>query len=245
MIEIEKLSVKVGEKSILHDISINFEIGKNYLILGKNGSGKSSLAGFLMWNPALEYVSGSVQFDGKNLQEMTVDERSTAGLFLSFQNIPEIQWVNVREYLRTIYNAMLKTHFPDTPALTPFVFKRFIKKYLEELEIPEVFLERDLHVGFSWWEKRKIEMLQVKLLWPKYIIFDEIDSWLDVDAFKLVAELIVSLNTKNNSIIVITHHFKIVEYIDFDTVYVLKNGKLHKQWWIQILDEIREHGFWE
>jgi Fe-S cluster assembly ATP-binding protein len=130
-------------------VSLTFEAGKNYLVLGKNGSGKSSLSSFLMGNPAFEYVSGEVQIDGKNLLEMTSDERSKAGLFLSFQNVPEIEGINLRDYLRTIYNSMLKSRFPETPPLTPFVFKRFMKKHLDELQIPENFLERDLNVGFS------------------------------------------------------------------------------------------------
>lgn len=245
MIEIKNLEIKVWEKNILKDVSLTFEAGKNYLVLGKNGSGKSSLSSFLMGNPAFEYVSGEVEMDGKNLLEISSDERSKAGLFLSFQNVPEIEGINLRDYLRTIYNAMLKNRFPETPALTPFVFKRFIKKHLEELSIPENFLDRDLNVGFSWWEKRKIEMLQAKLLGPKYIILDEIDSGLDLDAFKLVAQLIASLDSVNNSIIVITHHFKIAEHTKFDTVYVLKNGELERQWGMEMIDEIMKNGFGE
>jgi len=99
-----------------------------------------------MGNPVFEYVSGEVEIDGKNLLEMSVDERSKAGLFLSFQNVPEIEGIYLKDYLRIIYNSMLKTHFPETQPLTPFVFKRFIKKHLEELKIPENFLDRDLNV---------------------------------------------------------------------------------------------------
>jgi len=245
MIQIKNLCVQVWIKTILQDINMTFEIGKNYLVLWKNGSGKSSLSSFLMGNPVFEYVSGEVEIDGKNLLEMSVDERSKAGLFLSFQNVPEIEGIYLKDYLRIIYNSMLKTHFPETQPLTPFVFKRFIKKHLEELKIPENFLDRDLNVWFSGWEKRKIEMLQAKLLWPKYIILDEIDSWLDLDAFKLVTQLITQMNTPQNSIIVITHHFKIAQDIQFNTVYVLKDTKLERQWWIELIDEILQNGFWD
>ena len=245
MLQVKNLCVNVGEKVILDDVSLAFEAGKNYLILGKNGSGKSSLSSFLMGNPAFEHTWGECEIDGKNLLVMKSDERSKAWLFLSFQNVPEIEGINLRDYLRTIYNAMLKSHFPQTPVLTPFVFKRFIKKHLEELSIPENFLERYLNVGFSGGEKRKIEMLQAKLLSPKYIILDEIDSGLDLDAFKLVSQLIATLSNEENSIIIITHHFKIAEHIDFDKVFVIKNGKLERQGGSEMIDEIMQNGFGE
>lgn len=243
MIEIKKLNVNVWKKEILKNISLNFETGKNYLILWKNWSWKSSLSNFLMWNPVYEYISWDVLIDSKDLIKLSVDERSKAWLFLSFQNIPEIEWVNLWEYLRIIYNSHLHDKNHDTPAISPFIFKRFIKKYLLELEINENFLTRDLNVWFSWWEKRKIELLQAKLLEPKYIILDEIDSWLDIDAFKVVSSLIWKLNNENNSIIVITHHFKITEYLKFDKVYILKDWKVERKWDSELVVEIMKKGF--
>lgn len=243
MIEIKNLKVNVGEKEILKDISLTFEEGKNYLVLWKNWSWKSSLSNFLAWNPVYEYVSWEVLFDERNLNDMSVTDRSLAWYFLSFQNVPEIAWVTLSDFLRTIYNNKLKVTSPETRELTPFVFKRFIKKYLDELNIPEKFLDRDLNVWFSWWEKRKIEMLQARLLNPKYIVLDEIDSWLDLDAFKVVANNVKLLDNESNSIIVITHHFKIVDYLKFDKVYVLKNWMLEKSWWVELIKEIMEKGF--
>lgn len=243
MIEIKNLSVQVAEKTILNDISFQIEEGKNYLLLGRNGSGKSSISSFLMGNPKYKKLQWSVIYDGQDIETMEVDARSKAGLFLSFQNVPELVGVNVRDYLRTIYNASLSHKHPETKPLTPFVFKRFIKKFLDELQIDESFLERDLNVWFSGGEKRKIEILQAKLLEPKYIILDEIDSGLDIDAFKVVAGLVAELNSPKNSIIVITHHFKISEYIPFDEVLVLKGGRLERQWGLELLDEIQEKGF--
>ncbi len=243
MIEIKNLKVNVWEKEILKDISLIFEEGKNYLVLWKNWSWKSSLSNFLAWNPVYEYVSWEVLFDEKNLKNMSVTDRSLAWFFLSFQNVPEIPWVTLSDFLRTIYNNKLKITSPETRELTPFVFKRFVKKYLDELNIWENFLDRDLNVWFSWWEKRKIEMLQARLLSPKYIVLDEIDSWLDLDAFKVVANNVKLLDNENNSIIVITHHFKIVDYLKFDKVYVLKNWILEKSWWVELIEEIMEKGF--
>lgn len=243
MLKINDLHVNVWEKEILKWIDINFEVGKNYLLLWKNWSWKSSLANFLMWNPKYEYKDGEVSIDKKDLLKLGVDERSGSWLFLSFQHIVEIPWINLWEYLRIIYNNYLEKKEIGVAKLSPFIFKRFIKKYLLELDIKESFLERDLNVGFSWGEKRKIEILQARLLDPKYMIFDEVDSGLDLDAFKVVASLIQKLDNENNSIIMITHNFKMIDYIKFDEVYVLKNGFVDKKWGLEIIDEIKKKGF--
>ncbi len=249
MLKIKNLKINVGEKEILKWVSLDFEIGKNYLLLWKNGSWKSSLANFLVWNPKYEYREWEVLLDKQNLLKMWVSERSRAWIFLSFQHIVEIPWINLWEYLRIIYNNHLlkrPVSLGETSlknGLSPFLFKRFIRKYLEELDIRESFLERDLNVGFSWGEKRKIEILQARLLNPKYMIFDEVDSGLDLDAFKIVASLIQKLDNKDNSIIMITHNFKIMDYIDFDKVYVLKDWVIDKEWWLDIIDEIKKKGF--
>lgn len=243
MIEVKNLKIHVWEKEILKWINLNFEIWKNYLVLGKNGSGKSSLANFLMWNPVYEYISWKASVDSKDLNNLKVDERSNSWIFLSFQNVPEIEWVNLWEYLRIIYNNHLKATNKDIQPLSPFVFKRFLHKYLDELEINENFLNRDLNVWFSWWEKRKIELLQAKLLEPKYIILDEIDSGLDIDAFKVVSNLISKLNNENNSIIIITHNFEITNYLNFDKVYVLKDWKVEKTGGKELIENIKQYWF--
>ena len=243
MIKINNLQVSVHKKEILKWVSLEFEIWKNYLLAWKNGSGKSTLCSFLMWHPKYEHVSGEVKLDGEDLLSLSPEERSEKGLFLSFQNVPEIKGIRLSEYLRTIYNIHLKTLSPETKELSPFVFKRFIRKILEELKIDGSFLERELNVWFSGWEKRKIEILQMKLVGPKYIILDEIDSGLDLDAFKTVSELLKSVSTNENSLIIITHHFKILDYIDVDTVYVLNDGGILKKWWKELVAEISENGF--
>jgi len=243
MLSIQNLSVGVGEKTILSDVSLSFELGKNYLLLWKNGSGKSSLAHFLMGNPKYVFQSGSVTMDADNLLSLSIQQRASAGLFVSFQNIPEIPWIGVGEYLRLIYNQSLKQKNPSARPISPFVFRRVIDPTLKALSIPEEFLSRELNVGFSGWEKRKMELLQVKLLNPKYLILDEIDSWLDINAAQTVSEIIASLSAPDRSIIVITHHFEIEKYLPFDHVYVLKNGTCVREWNLKILQEIKENGF--
>lgn len=243
MIKIENLKIWVWDKEILRWVNLEFELWKNYCLLWKNGSWKSSLSSFLMWHPKYEYISGAASIEDKDLLSLSPEERSQAWLFLSFQYIPEIKWIRLSEYLRTIYNIQLKNKNPETSELSPFVFKRFVKKHLEELHIDESFLDRELNVWFSGWEKRKIEILQMKLIWPKYIILDEIDSWLDLDAFKAVAEMLKELSNENNSLIVITHYFKILEYIDVDKVYVMKDWEVVKTGDKNLAKEISESGF--
>jgi Fe-S cluster assembly ATP-binding protein len=249
MIAINDLFVNVWDKQILNGLTLSFDLGKNYVILGKNGSGKSTLSSVLAGNPKYEVISGSIILDSENLVEMTPEQRSAEGIFLSFQNVPEIKGIKLIEYLRTVYNIHLlkkpaswETGLGST-GLSPFLFKRFIKKYTEELRIDESFLDRDLNVGFSGGEKRKIEILQMKLIWPKYIILDEIDSGLDVDAFRTVAEFLKSIDTPENSIIIITHYFTILDYIDVDTVYVVQDGKVVKTWWKEIVENVQEKWF--
>ncbi len=248
MIKIKNLKVSVWEKEILKWISMNFELWKNYCLLWKNWSGKSTFSSFLMWHPKYEYISWTVNIDWNELFNLSPEERSKAWLFLSFQSVPEIKGIKLSEYLRVIYNIHLKNNLEkpliDKDAtgfkwLSPFIFKRFIKKYLEELHIDEKFLDRELNVWFSWWEKRKIEILQMKLIWPKYIILDEIDSWLDLDAFRTIAEMLKKISNENNTFIIITHYFTILDYIKVDKVYVIKDWIVIDEWNKELIEKIK------
>lgn len=243
MIKIENLKVWTIEKEILKWITLSFEVWKNYCLLWKNWSGKSTLVSFLMWNPKYKYLSWKVDIDWKDLLSFSPNERSNLWIFLSFQHIPEITWITLNEYLRTIYNISLKYKNPEINEISPFIFQRFIKKYLTELDINEEFLKRELNVGFSGWEKRKIEILQMKLIWPKYIILDEIDSWLDLDAFKVVASFLKDISNENNSLIIITHNFKMLDYIRVDEVFVMKDWVVVRKGGGELIEEVKENGF--
>ena len=236
MLSIKNISVSVGEKEILNQISYDFELWKNYCILWKNWSWKSSLAMALMWNPRYEITEWEIVLDGEKISELSPDKRAKLWIFLAFQNIPEISWVKLFEFLKWVYDNAVKT--------TTFMeFKKLIEPILEELQLSKDFLWRDLNVGFSGWERRKLEILQMKLLNPKYIILDEIDSWLDVDAFKVVAELLKSMSTKENSFIIITHIFTILDYLNIDETMVLEHGKVVETWWWEIAKRIKESWF--
>lgn len=237
MLTIKNLTSKVQEKEILKDINMNFEIGKNYCILGENGSGKSSLALTIMWHPKYEITNWEIMVDWQKINDFTPDQKAKLWIFLAFQNIPEIQWIKLFEFLRTIYNNSTWEN------LTFLKFKNFIIPYLEEIWLDQEFLRRDLNVWFSWWEKRKIELLQIKLLKPKYIFLDEIDSWLDVDAFKSISKSIQELNDETNCFIFITHHFEIINNIDIDEVYVLKDGRVEETGDKTLIERIKENWF--
>ena len=237
MLKITNLSAQVENKEILHLISFDFQSGKNYCILGKNGSGKSSLAMLITGNPKYEITDGTIELDGQVLNEMSPDERARAGIFLTFQNIPEIPGVKLFEFLKSIYDAKA-----ETPS-TFLSFKKIIEPLMQELEIPKDFLWRDLNVGFSWGEKRKIEVLQIKLLNPKYIILDEIDSGLDVNAVRQVAELLETTNTPDNSFIIITHLFEMLQNLPLEQVLVLEKGVIKQVWGRELIEKVKKDGF--
>jgi len=237
MLTIKDLSVKIENKQILKNINLIFELGKNYCILWKNWSWKSSLAMTIMWHPKYNIESWKIEIDKTNLLELKPDERAKSGIFLAFQHIPEIKWVKVFEFLRSIYDA-------KNDSQTSFIqFKKIIEPLIQELSIDREFLRRDLNVWFSGWERRKLEILQLKLLKPKYIFLDEIDSWLDVDAFRQVAEMIKDLNSPDNCFIIITHYFTILDYLPVDRVYVLDKWELVKEWLAEIAHKIKEKWF--
>lgn len=237
MLQLKNLSVHVGEKQILNQISFDFETGKNYCILGKNGSGKSSLAMAIAGNPKYEISESELLLDGQNLAEMSPDERNKAGIFLTFQNIPEIPGVKLFEFLKTIYDARAEK------ASTFLEFKKIIEPLMAELEIEKSFLWRDLNVGFSGGEKRKIEVLQIKLLKPKIIILDEIDSGLDVNAVKQVAELLKAVDTEENSFIVITHLFEMLQELPLEKILILEQGKIKAIGGRELMEQVRREGF--
>ncbi|MDD2566244.1 MAG: Fe-S cluster assembly ATPase SufC [Candidatus Gracilibacteria bacterium] len=243
MLKISNISVEIDSKKIVDNISMSFNLGQTYFLLGKNGSGKSSLAFTIAGHPKYKISSGEITVEGENIIQLSPDKRNKLGIFLSFQNVPEIKGIRLSEYLRTIYNASLQTKNPDTKPVSPFLFKRFIGQFLTELSIPENFLDRDLNVGFSGGEKRKIELLQIKLLNPKYIILDEIDSGLDIDAFKIVASNLAKIKNENNTLIFITHNFNLLDYIEVDGVFVLEKGELIDSGDQKLVEKIKKFGY--
>lgn len=243
MLEVKNLNINVWEKEIVKDLSISFQKWKNYCLLGKNWSGKSTLSKAIAGHPSYDIKSWEILVDWIDLTDKSASERSKSWIFLSFQNVPEIEGIRLIEYLRTINNIHIQNENSDAKAISPFLFKRFITKLCKDLDIDIKLLDRDLNVWFSGWEKRKIEVLQMQLVKPSFIILDEIDSWLDLSAFKIVAELLSKINSENNSLIIITHYFNILDYINIDEVIVLKDWEILEKWWVELIDKIKEEGY--
>ena len=233
---ISHLSAKTKEgKEILHDISLSFSSSKVYAIMGPNGSGKSTLAHVLLGNP--EYtIQGSILFNLTNIEKVVTEERARLGLFLSYQSPVAIPGVSVVHLLRTAYQ---KTH----QLMKIEQFMSILKQHAKTLHIESILLNRSIHDGFSGGEKKKIELLQALVLKPKLAIFDEIDTGLDVDALKVVAQGINMLKEFGTGVIMITHYKRLLSYIPVDVVYVLSKGKLLKTGNRQLVTVIERKGY--
>lgn len=242
MLKISHISVSVAEKSVISDLSYTFEKGNIYAILGKNGSGKSSLAFSLFQHPRY-LLTGEVFYNEKDITHIGPDKLTSLGLFLSFQNVPEIQGIRLSEYLRTIYIRHFSTKNPDTPVPTPFVFRRMVEKLLPEYGLEKEFLDRDLYVGFSGGEKRRVEMLQVALLDPDCIVLDEIDSGLDIGAIEILSKQIEKWRNLGKTCILISHNFHLLDTVQVDSVLIMKDGKIERSGSKDLIQDIRKNGF--
>lgn len=176
MLSLQNIDISATDRAIISGLSLAISPGDRIVILGKNGSGKSSLLLALAGHPRYRISHGIASFAGENLLALSIEQRAQLGIFLALQNVPEIAGITLGEYLRTIHGAYLARHKPDTKPLSPFLFKRFIAPTMRLLSLSESFLERDLNYGFSGGEKRRSELLQMFLLQPHLMLLDEIDS---------------------------------------------------------------------
>ncbi len=239
MLEIKNLSVNVKDKEILKDINLKLEKGKVYLLAGKNGSGKSTLLNVLMGNPVFEVTNGEVILDDENILNLSVDKRAKKGMFLSFQNPEEIEGVKFTDFLGYISKKR------DEKS-SIFTFAKNMQNETKNLEISTDITNRYLNVGFSGGEKKKNEILQMKILKPKYLMLDEVDSGLDIDAAKVVAENIreyIEEEKEEKILIIVSHHFDMLKTIGVDEVIILDDGKVLKTGGKELLKEMQELGF--
>lgn len=238
MLNIKDLKVNIGDKEILKGVSMDLEPGKIYALMGQNGSGKSTLAQTLMGHPAYIVTGGGATLENKSLFEMEPNERALAGLFLSFQYPSEIGGVNIASYLRMIYN---KKH---NQKLSPVAFRKFLKEKIDLLEMKEDLMTRYLNDGFSGGEKKRMEMLQMLVLEPKIAILDETDSGLDIDALKIVSKAVNYLKEKTNmTALVITHYTRILNHIEPDVVFIMKEGQIIKTGDKSLAHELEAKGY--
>jgi len=225
MLKINNLKTSVNDKMILNGVDIHIKHGEVHAIMGPNGSGKSTLANVLSGKKGYEN-SGEIVFDGENLNDISIEERAQKGMFLAFQYPLEIPGVNTNNFLKTSLNTVRKAK--GEKELDTLTFLKLVKEKSKELGIDEKFLSRQLNVGFSGGEKKKNEILQMKLLEPKLSILDETDSGLDIDALRIVANGVNTSKNKDNAFLIITHYQRLLDYIKPDFIHVLSKGKIIK-----------------
>lgn len=241
LLEIKGLKACVEGKEILHGVDLAIPRGEVHVIMGPNGAGKSTLGAVLTGRPHYEVTGGSVLFDGKDLLAMSADERSRAGLFLSFQYPVEIPGVSITNFIKAAVNARRKSS--GLPDIAPGEFLKMMREKMAMVGMKPEFAKREVNVGFSGGEKKRNEIFQMAMLDPLLPILDETDSGLDVDALKVVAEGVNALRSPEKSFIIITHYQKLLEYIHPDVVHVLKAGRIVRTGGPELADLIWQNGF--
>lgn len=243
MLEIRDLQASIEDKEILKGLSLTIKPGEIHCIMGPNGSGKSTLVNTIMGHPSYEVTGGSITIDGENVLEMEPHERALAGLFLAFQYPKEIAGVSMLNFLVAAYNAQKQAADPDFKPVKAFRFKREITGLMEELKIDPDFLNRFINQGFSGGEKKKAEILQMKLLEPKFALLDETDSGLDVDALKIVADGVNSMRSDDFGVLLVTHYQRILHYIHPDFVHVMKDGRIVESGGKEFAEKLEAEGY--
>jgi Fe-S cluster assembly ATP-binding protein len=239
VLEVKGLCVSSKDKEIIKDLDLTLRDGGISVIMGPNGSGKSSICNALLGNPAFK-VKGSIKLDGSELIGVDSDVRAREGLFLSFQEPEEIEGVKISNLIRKALSVgqeggqdmdtMLRVH-------------EEVEKTAEDLRLDKSMISRELNVGFSGGEKKRMELLQMIMLKPKVIIFDEIDSGLDVDGIRLIAKAMKKLDDGKRSFLIITHYPRILRYVKADHVHVLVGGRIVKSGGAKLAHDIEEHGY--
>ncbi len=224
MLEIKDLHASVNGKEILKGINLTVKPGEVHAIMGPNGSGKSTLSSVLVGNPTFEVTQGSITFYGKDLLELSPEDRSHEGIFLSFQYPVEIPGVSMTNFMRTAVNEQRK--YKGLPALTAGEFLKLMREKRQIVELDNKLANRSVNEGFSGGEKKRNEIFQMAMLEPRLSILDETDSGLDIDALRIVAEGVNKLKKPDNSTILITHYQRLLDYIKPDIVHVLYEGRI-------------------
>ena len=241
MLEINNLTVSINNKNILKNFSLNVKKGEIHAIMGPNGSGKSTLSNVLSGKEGYEILEGSIKFKNKNLFDLKINERAQLGLFLAFQYPVELPGVSINSLLKTAINSKLKTK--GLKEIDSLEFAKKIKKVASSLGISQEILKRSVNDGFSGGEKKRYEILQMTLLEPDMAILDETDSGLDIDALKIVSKGVNNVKTINNSLIVITHYQRLLNYIVPDFVHILLDGQIVKSGTKDLALELEKKGY--
>jgi Fe-S cluster assembly ATP-binding protein len=241
MLKIRNLHARVEGKDILKGINLEIKPGDVHAIIGPNGSGKSTLASVLAGRSDYEVTEGSVEFLGKDLLELSPENRAGEGLFLAFQYPIEIPGLTTVNFMKTAVNEVRK--YRGEAPLDAVAFLKMMKEKMALVEIQQTMLSRSLNEGFSGGEKKRNEVFQMAMLQPKLSILDETDSGLDIDAIRIVSNGVNKLRTKDNAALVITHYQRLLDYIVPDFVHVLYNGRIVKTGTKELALELEEKGY--
>lgn len=240
LLTVKDLHVNVEDKEILHGVDLTINKGETHVLMGPNGTGKSTLGYALMGNPRYSVTEGEIWFQGKNITEEAVNERAKDGIFLSFQNPLEVPGVTLSAFIRSALEQKTGKR------IRLWDFKKELARTMEILQMDPSYAERDLNVGFSGGEKKKAEILQLLMLKPSLAILDETDSGLDVDAVRTVSRGIEEYQKNcDGGLLIITHSTRILEYLSVDDTHVMVEGKIVKTGDASLVDEINEKGFKE
>lgn len=241
MLTITNLSAAIDDTAILKGLTLSVPKGEVHAIMGPNGAGKSTLSNVLMGHPRYTVTGGTATLDGVDLMALTPDARAAAGMFLSFQYPVEIPGVPAMTFLRTALNAQRKTRGEDEVSAP--VFLKTVRAAAKQLNMSEDMLKRPLNVGFSGGEKKRFEALQMLMLQPRFLVLDETDSGLDIDALKTVAEAVNTLRSPDRGMLVITHYQRLLDYIKPDAVHVLANGQIIKSGGPDLAHTLEREGY--
>lgn len=237
LLRVENLHVSVGGKELLHGINLTVNKGEVHVIMGVNGAGKSTLLHAIMGNPVYKVTEGHIYFEGQEITDLSVDKRANLGIFLSFQNPISVAGITMENFIRTAKTTI------SGKQQRLFPFKRLMKARMEDLEMNPSYADRYLNDGFSGGERKKSEILQMRILDPKLAMLDETDSGLDVDAVRIVSKNISEYHNENNSLLIITHLNQILKFITPEYVHVLIDGRIVKEGGPELVDEIETNGF--
>jgi Fe-S cluster assembly ATP-binding protein len=241
MLRIENLHAGIEDKQILNGINLVINPGEVHAIMGPNGAGKSTLSSVLAGKNEYTVSQGSVNFDGKDLLDMSPEDRAREGLFLAFQYPVEIPGVSNTNFLKTAVNEQRKYRGLEPMEATDFL--KFMREKMDLVEMDKSLTSRSLNEGFSGGEKKRNEIFQMAMLAPKLAILDETDSGLDIDALRLVSNGVNKLRSKENAFVVITHYQRLLDYIVPDFVHVLYKGKIVKSGTAELAKELEQKGY--